>query len=82
MSLYSGSNSFKSGFHVDNDGPHKVALYYINSNNGYTEFESGETIQCVKNRLIIFDGSIEHRSVKQTNTKTRVAINTNYVKNN
>jgi hypothetical protein len=82
MSLYSGNNPFKSGFHVDNDGPHKVALYYINSNNGYTEFESGETIQCVKNRMVIFDGSIEHRAVKQTNNKTRIAINTNYVRSN
>jgi len=73
---------YKSGFHIDNDGPHQVAIYYVNTNNGYTELITGEQIQCVKNRLLIFDGMIEHRAVKQTNTKTRVNININYVRDN
>jgi len=77
LSIYTG-DAYASAFHIDNSEPHKVALYYVNTNNGYTEFETGEKINCVKNRIVLFDGSIKHRSVKQTNTKIRIAININY----
>ena len=77
LSLYTGS-AHKSAFHVDNAEPHKVALYYVNTNNGYTEFETGEKITCKKNRIVLFDGQVKHRSIKQTDTKQRIAININY----
>ena len=33
-----------------------TAILYINTNNGYTEFENGEKVNSVANRLMIFDG--------------------------
>jgi hypothetical protein len=77
LSLYTGK-PYASAFHIDNAEPHKVALYYVNTNNGYTEFESGEKVSCIKNRIVLFDGTIKHRAIKQTDTKTRIAININY----
>ena len=77
LSLYTGE-PFESAFHIDNAEPHKVALYYVNTNNGYTEFETGEKITCKKNRIVLFDGLNHHRAIKQTDTKQRIAININY----
>ena len=39
--------------HVEN---WKTALFYLNTNDGYTKFESGEIVETVANRLVIFDG--------------------------
>tara|TARA_R100000808_G_scaffold24772_1_gene58200 strand:+ start:2864 stop:3346 length:483 start_codon:yes stop_codon:yes gene_type:complete len=66
-------------FHTDNNDPHMVAIYNINDNNGYTEFETGERIVSKANELIMFDGSIKHRSVTQTDANLRLNININYV---
>lgn len=65
--------------HTDNNKSHMVALYNINDNNGYTEFETGEKVVSKANELIIFDGSIKHKSVTQTDTNIRLNININYV---
>lgn len=67
-----------SGFHVDDLNPHKVAIFYVNSSDGWTLFENGDRINCVENRIIFFDGSIKHSSVTSTNTQVRVVININY----
>ena len=50
---------------------------YINTNNGYTLFKSGEKIDSVANRLLIFDGLKEHSTVVQTDTPARYIINFN-----
>lgn len=71
------SNPIFHGFHVDLFEPHQVALYSINTNNGFTEFENGEKFYSVENRLIIFDGKIKHRSVTQTDENLRINININ-----
>ena len=65
-------------FHVDQDIPHKVALFYVNTNNGYTLFKNGKKVESVANRVIIFDGSQEHKSAAQTDTNIRVNININF----
>ena len=80
-------NHIEHGFHVD-DGiksygeRFKVALLNINTNNGYTEFETGEKVISRENEVILFDGSIRHRSVTQTDNNRRVNININYLINN
>ena len=66
-------------YHTDFDFNHNVMLYSINSNNGYTEFKTGEKILSTENRLIIFPGNLEHKSVTQTNTPLRVNININTI---
>ena len=63
--------------HLDYDFPHKVCIYYVNTNNGYTMFENGEKVSSVENRLLIFDGLEKHCSVVQTDTAARFIININ-----
>ena len=65
------------GFHIDYRD-NLTAIYYVNSNNGYTEFETGEKIKSEKNRLIIFDSNIKHRGTTSTDAHCRMNININY----
>ena len=64
-------------FHIDYDFPHKVCIFYVNTNNGYTMFENGEKIPSVENQLATFDGSEKHCSVVQTDTSARYIVNIN-----
>lgn len=79
MLTYTGSQA-QSGFHVDveNVAGYLTAIYYLNTNNGRTIFASGETIDAVGNRLVIFEGSTPHAAVNATDVKARVVINFNY----
>ena len=79
----------KGNFHYDNefvgsrlpDGTltSYTAIYYVNSNNGYTLFEDGNfKVDSVANRIVIFDSSKLHKGVTCTDEKIRVVINFNY----
>jgi hypothetical protein len=68
----------ENGWHVDNDYPHKGAVYYVNTNNGYTEMEDGTKIESVENRILLFAPLVKHRSVQCTDKKYRFTINVNY----
>ena len=57
-----------------------TAILYINTNNGYTEFENGEKVESVANRLVMFPSNIKHRGVTQTDEQTRIMINFNFLK--
>ena len=86
LELYTGDTAFKSDYHVDWKNPHTkkgcknmtVGIYYVNGNNGYTEFEDGTKVESVENRFVSFAGDLIHRGVSQTDTKERVVINFNY----
>jgi len=65
----------KTSFHVDLHDKHTVALFSINTNNGYTLFENGKKIPSVENQMLIFNGSLSHASVSQTDASIRVNIN-------
>ena len=67
-----------TGFHIDGDFDHKVLLYSVNTNNGYTFFENGEKVPSIANQAVIFDGKLKHSSVTQTDENVRVNININY----
>jgi hypothetical protein len=69
----------KHQFHVDGPEKHKVAIFGINSCNGFTEFENGDKCISEENKIIIFDGKVKHRSCTQTDQKIRVNININFV---
>tara|TARA_R100001594_G_scaffold17811_1_gene36012 strand:- start:485 stop:970 length:486 start_codon:yes stop_codon:yes gene_type:complete len=78
-------NRFKqleSNWHIDNyhskDMNYKTAIYYVNTNNGITEFKTGEKIESVENQLIVFDCKKEHRALSQTDVDRRIVININY----
>ena len=57
-----------------------TAILYINTNNGYTEFETGEKVESVANRVVMFPSNIKHRSVTQTDEQTRILINFNFMR--
>ena len=67
-----------TGYHLDGfDCPH-TAIYYINSNNGWTDFKNGDKVESVANRVVIFDSKLEHQGVSCTDEKVRLVINFNY----
>tara|TARA_B100000287_G_scaffold349373_1_gene337920 strand:- start:217 stop:711 length:495 start_codon:yes stop_codon:yes gene_type:complete len=66
-----------SGYHIDYENMTTVA-FYVNSNNGYTEFQKGGKIESVANRAAIFDSNMVHGGHTATDQKTRVLINFNY----
>jgi len=79
VNLYTKSNNqIVTGFHTDQDAEHKVLLYSVNSNNGYTLFKDGSKVPSVANQAVIFDGKLEHSSVTQTDENIRVNININF----
>ena len=56
-----------------------TAIYYVNTNNGYTLFKDGDyKVDSVGNRVAIFDSTKLHKAVRCTDEKTRVVINFNY----
>jgi hypothetical protein len=64
--------------HTDYEFEHKGAIFYVNTNNGYTIIEDDVKIESIENRLLIFDPSKPHSSTNCTDTKRRVNINFNY----
>ena len=64
-----------TGMHTDFPEKHQVALYSVNTNNGYTLFENGDKAPSVENQLVLFDGSLKHCSVAQTDENVRININ-------
>jgi len=56
-----------------------TAIYYVNTNNGYTLFKDGNfKVDSVANRLVIFDSIKFHKGVRCSDEKRRVVINFNY----
>ena len=75
----------KTGFHNDQRSPNdvhplhqKTAVFYLNTNNGWTEFKKGGKVKSVANRIVIFDSNLEHTGVTCTDEKRRVIVNFNY----
>tara|TARA_R100000278_G_C5399626_1_gene139091 strand:- start:51 stop:536 length:486 start_codon:yes stop_codon:yes gene_type:complete len=55
----------------------KVAIYYVNTNNGYTMIKD-EKIKSKKNRMVLFDSTLEHYGTNSTDCNNRMVINFNY----
>jgi hypothetical protein len=55
-----------------------TAVFYLNTNNGYTAFKNGEKVESVANRLLTFDSRLEHAGVSCTDKNFRAVINLNY----
>jgi len=56
----------------------KTAVFYLNTNNGYTLFEDGTNIDSVANRILIFDANIPHTGTSCTDEQFRCVLNINY----
>ena len=77
-----GRNIRLGDYHTDCNipgGSHKTAIYYYNTNNGYTEFETGEKVESVANRVVVFDGNTKHVGHACTDQQVRILININYL---
>ena len=68
----------KSDMHIDFKDC-KTAIYYLNTNNGYTLFDKGDKIHSQENRVVEFDSNLKHCAVDHTYTKYRIVINFNYL---
>jgi hypothetical protein len=55
-----------------------TAIFYVNTNNGYTELEDGTKIESVANRFVSFPGNTLHTGTSCTDEKIRVVVNFNY----
>ena len=68
------------GFHTDFvcGSPFKTAIFYVNTNNGYTLFEDGTKVKSEANRMVVFDGSLRHTGATCTDEKTRIVVNFNF----
>ena len=56
----------------------KVAILYINTNNGWTDIKGYGKVKCVANRLVKFHSSMEHAGISCTDEKRKVVLNFNY----
>lgn len=65
--------------HIDMDFPHRGAVFYINTNNGFTVLEGNTHIPSIANRLLLFDSSRPHNSTHCTDEKRRVTLNLNFL---
>lgn len=71
------------GYHRDvklsNNCKITTAIFYINSNDGYTLFEDGSKIHSVANRFVSFPSYLEHSGTSCTDEKVRLVLNFNYI---
>ena len=56
----------------------KTLILYLDTNDGYTEFMTGERVPTVKNSALIFPAHELHQTVTQTDTIFRKNININF----
>ena len=69
----------KHGYHTDNNLKNaKTAVFYVNTNNGFTEFKNKKISKSEENKLIIFNSELEHTGTTCTNFDYRIIINFNY----
>jgi hypothetical protein len=74
-------NKFHTDYGVTNNENNNcfTAIFYVNTNNGYTKFEDGTKVESVANRLVTFPTHIKHKGTSCTDEKIRVVINFNYI---
>jgi len=71
-------NSFHTDYEPETAKRMQTAIYYVNSNDGYTLFEDGTKVESVGNRLVRFPTNIKHTGTTCTDANRRVLINFNW----
>ena len=56
----------------------KTAVFYLNTNNGYTKFKDGDSVDSIENRMLIFDSQMLHTGTSCTDQRFRSVINFNF----
>ena len=64
--------------HEKLEGEWTTGILYMNTNNGYTEFENGTIVKTEANRFVCFPATMKHRGTSCTDKKARVVINFNF----
>ncbi len=73
-------NTIETPLHIDVMFPGSLtAIFYMNTNNGYTYFEDGTKVESVENRLVVFPSYFSHAGATCTDEQRRVVININYI---
>ena len=67
----------KFGTHPDQLFSCKAAIYYLNTNNGYTMI-GDKKIESKENRMVLFNADQKHYGTNSTNCNNRMVINFNY----
>ena len=77
------SQGVLSEYHTDMDLNQQTAIFYLNTNNGYTKFqdESLQDVPSVANRLLTFYGGLKHCGCSATDCNNRIVLNINYIPN-
>ena len=70
-----------SDYHVDMSLNQQTAIFYLNTNNGYTKFQQNdyEDVPSVANRLLTFYGGLKHCGSSCTDSNYRILLNINYI---
>ena len=77
------TKTIEHGFHndfVSDNAKITTAIFYVNSNNGYTLFENGKKVKSIANSMCSFDSREKHTGTTCTDEKCRIVINFNYIK--
>ena len=75
------SNAVLSDYHTDMNLNQQTAIYYLNTNNGYTKFQDNtlQDVNSVANRLLTFSGGLKHCGASCTDSNYRILLNINYI---
>ena len=70
-----------SDYHVDMSANQQTAIFYLNTNNGYTKFQDNtlQDVPSVANRLLTFYGGLKHCGASCTDSNYRILLNINYI---
>jgi hypothetical protein len=76
--LYKTHKIIQHNYHTDFDNC-TTAIFYINTNNGYTIFKKNKKIvKSKENKLCYFNSNMEHAGTTCNNQNCRIVINLNY----
>lgn len=77
--LHKTEKIIEHDLHTDYEGKKnlKTAVYYINTNNGYTKFID-KKINSEENKMIVFESNTLHTGTSCTDKKYRICLNINY----
>ena len=75
------STGVLSDYHVDMSLNQQTAIFYLNTNNGYTKFQDNtlQDVSSVANRLLTFYGGLKHCGASATDSNYRILLNINYI---
>ena len=84
MTLYN-PEKYRHELHTDYSYEHTSAIFYLNSSDGNTLLFDREgtnlltEVEPIENRLLIFDGLLQHTGHSPSMHKSRVLINMNFM---